>query len=379
MNNQLRPNRQRKKRSGIQIEDWSGSCVHSEFTLHQVAPYIGKMKSSMARSLINYASRVGDRVFDPFCGAGTVALEAALAGRSVIASDISPYAVLLTKAKLFAPGTVEQAISQLEDSVKHARLLEAEVDTRDVPKWVSAFFNRKTLIEALALARVLKDRHHYFLLACLLGILHHQRPGFLSYPASHLVPYLREKNFPRDQYPDLYKYREVGPRLSAKIRRSYQRHVPIADSIETKCYLRRAQTKLAAPNSIDAIITSPPYMNALDYGRDNRLRLWFLGRESIGAFDGVRNLSAFRQLMVGFFKAAHFSLKPSSKCILVVGSLQRGSKVLDTSEVITDLVAGLSVPFVLVDKIKDSVPDIRRARRNCSYTKHEWIMIFERG
>jgi len=35
--------------------------------------------------------------------------------------------------------------------------------------------------------------------------------------------------------------------------------------------------KYAPVESIDAVITSPPYMDALDYARDNRLRLWFLG------------------------------------------------------------------------------------------------------
>jgi DNA modification methylase len=30
---------------------------------------------------------------------------------------------------------------------------------------------------------------------------------------------------------------------------------------------------------VDTIISSPPYFGALDYARDNRLRLWFLGCE----------------------------------------------------------------------------------------------------
>ena len=39
------------------------------------------------------------------------------------------------------------------------------------------------------------------------------------------------------------------------------------------------------PNDIDCVITSPPYMNALDYGRDNRLRLWFLGEPYLESLD----------------------------------------------------------------------------------------------
>ena len=35
----------------------------------------------------------------------------------------------------------------------------------------------------------LRDEGDYFLSACLMGIFHHVRPGFLSCPASYLVPY----------------------------------------------------------------------------------------------------------------------------------------------------------------------------------------------
>jgi adenine-specific DNA methylase len=61
------------------------------------------MKTSMARSLVLRWTRPGDLVVDPFCGCGVVALEAAAHGRHVVVGDWNPYAVLLTRAKLFAP------------------------------------------------------------------------------------------------------------------------------------------------------------------------------------------------------------------------------------------------------------------------------------
>src|SRR6266481_920450 len=79
--------------------DWSGSAQNSESTFHQLSPYIGKTKSSMAASLVSQFTHRGDLVYDPFSGSGTVALEAWLAGRHVVANDLSPYANLLTRAK----------------------------------------------------------------------------------------------------------------------------------------------------------------------------------------------------------------------------------------------------------------------------------------
>src|ERR1700722_4792587 len=66
---------------------WRRACTVSENKLHQLSPYIGKLKSSIAHDLIRDLTRPTDIVADPFCGSGTIPLECALAGRRVIASD----------------------------------------------------------------------------------------------------------------------------------------------------------------------------------------------------------------------------------------------------------------------------------------------------
>ena len=55
--------------------------------------------------LVNDHSRSCQWIWDPFCGSGTIPLKARLQGRHVIASDVNPYACILTKAKLYAPQT----------------------------------------------------------------------------------------------------------------------------------------------------------------------------------------------------------------------------------------------------------------------------------
>src|SRR5713226_7196222 len=85
------------------ICDWTGSALKNESTFHQLSPYIGKLKSSIAASLISQFTNSGDLVYDPFSGSGTVALEAWAANRRVVANDLSPYAYVLTRAKLFPP------------------------------------------------------------------------------------------------------------------------------------------------------------------------------------------------------------------------------------------------------------------------------------
>jgi DNA modification methylase len=103
--------------------DWKRSCTHTECTLHQIAPYVGKLKSSIARSLIQRYSKKGDLVVDPFAGAGTIVLEAALAGRDAFGSDISPYAKVLSNAKLFPPSSLREAIRRAERALTEAAKL----------------------------------------------------------------------------------------------------------------------------------------------------------------------------------------------------------------------------------------------------------------
>lgn len=173
---------------------WHGSFNRRESTLQQLSPYVGKMKSGMARALLRLYTKPGDVVLDPFSGSGVVPLEAALTGRQPWANDLSPYAYAVTRGKLEAPATKSRAIELTQEFLTQVEQISPSMKLQSAPDWVQDFFHPDTLREILAAFQILREQESYFLMACMLGILHHVRPGFLSYPASHLVPYLRKKN-----------------------------------------------------------------------------------------------------------------------------------------------------------------------------------------
>ena len=201
------------------------AVTSSESTLHQLAPYIGKLKSTIARDLIYQYSKKSDLVVDPFSGSGTIPFESILAGRRAFASDVSRYAATLTQAKLSAPASLEEALEAADQLLAVAQS-NPSADLRRVPVWVRQYFHPKTLRSALGFARTCREQNNHFLMACLLGILHHQRPGFLSFPSSHLVPYLRDKKYPPDKFPEMYSYRSLRERLVAKVHRAFRRAEP---------------------------------------------------------------------------------------------------------------------------------------------------------
>ena len=209
--------------SKLDARMWHGSFNARESTLQQLSPYVGKMKSGMAKALISLYSEPGQLVLDPFSGSGVVPLEAALSGRCAWANDLSPYGYVLTKGKLEAPPSRKTAIQRALIVIEAAEQHAPSVNLAAIPEWVKEFFHPDTLREVIAAFEILPGCEDYFLTGCLLGILHHVRPGFLSYPASHLVPYLRTAKYPPEDFPEMYSYRDLRSRLITKVNRAYRR------------------------------------------------------------------------------------------------------------------------------------------------------------
>ncbi len=351
-----------------------------ESTLQQLSPYVGKMKSGMAKVLIDLYSQPGETILDPFSGSGVVPLEAVLAGRKALANDLSPYAYVLTRGKLEAPH-FQEARKKAELLVERVQDESRVVDTSSVPQWVSEFFHSETLKEVVIAFRILKESQDYFLTACLLGILHHVRPGFLSYPASHLVPYLRKSKCPPEQYPQMYTYRDLRSRLLAKVNRAYRRaFLPRDwDKREYQVHQVNSMDLPISDGTVDAVISSPPYFGALDYARDNRLRLWFLGCEDWKELDAslTANSKAYLPQMEVCMREIYRVLRPQGYCALVLGDVDRDGKLQNTAGILADMATGIG--FGVITIYDDRIPDERRSRRLTRTTKFERILVLRRG
>ena len=347
-------------------------------SLHTVGPYIGRVRATLARELVQSYSREGDVVWDPFCGSGTVPLEALLLGREAVAGDVNPYALALTRAKLHAPAEPERSIRYLRTVMQEIR--STCIREPESSEWVRSFFDERTFLETHALALRFRRDRRYFLLGCILGILHHQRPGFLSFPASNLVPYLRTKTFPRDRFPEAYEYRDPLPRLEAKVRRTLSFPAPascsrfrVLDSSATKPYMSRG--------SVDCIITSPPYMGALDYCRDNRLRLWFL---NVRDHEGIKRselgpIASFDDNMRTVLANMAHALVQERQCILIIGNVKSCGKTIDLPSKLTEIIRNEFPQFELEDSRYEDLPAAKRSRKTGSATSREAVLVFRRS
>lgn len=365
---------QKSSSNGINMQKDS----YPGYKLHQIGPYIGKMNSPLARRLVLQYTKPDGWVWDPFCGSGTIPLECRLLSRNVIAADVNPYACALTRAKLHAPTSKTGAILKLH-IYDHILSSSAKENLVDIPQWVQDFFHEQTLRKVINLFHLLLNDRQYFSLGCLLGILHHQRPGFLSYPASHLVPYLRNKLYPQSEYPEAYEYRDPVPRLKAKIERILENPPPSRTRFRV---LQMTALKKYLPDAfVDAVITSPPYMDALDYSRDNRLRLWFL---DVGDYNKIKPLEigkigTFVKDMTTILQLMSRIIKPGGVCVLVLGDMKRTRKKYDIPAIISKIIHDEVKEFRLESQWEEKLPDQRRSRRNGQATQTEVITVFRRN
>jgi len=182
-------------------------------------------------------------------------------------------------------------------------------------------------------------------------------------------------------FPDMYRYRPVRPRLLAKIARAYRRFSPPKSDLMRLVLRENAMSLPCESSSVDAIISSPPYYGALDYGRDNRLRLWFLGVDDHRKIDAqlTSNEKVYAAEMGRALGEMLRLLKPGRCAVLVLGDYNRNGRKQDSAATLSQIVRETYSSCASVDQLLvDEIPDERRARRRTQTTKHETIIVIRK-
>lgn len=320
--------------------------------IHRMASYSGRIKPAFAHWLIKLFTTERDVILDPFCGIGTIPLEANLLNRKSIGIDLNPYAYLISKAKMDR--------KPLEEYLNYLDSIRLDFTTRKdekVPEWVKSYYNPDTLNEILHLVPKLEKDKQYFILGCLLGIAQGHRKGHLSKPSGNIVPYKPK--------PDVNnEYRPAIPILKRKVERICKNGFNFDPKGEI--YLDDARKLPIESNSIDVIISSPPYFNTLDYVSVNRLRLEIMGinEEKRGELKNVL-IQDYKNYLIEMEKCVKEMkrvLKNNSKCILILGDLHNRKNVINTAEEVGKLMEslGFKTHAIIDDEIPFGIPPQRK-------------------
>ncbi len=323
-----------------------------EHSLHSICSRTGAFPSALARYFIFRYSKSADTILDPFAGKGTAPLEACIFGRIGIGNDLSPEAYVQIRAKVKPPKLkyVRSYLTELRKQITKPL-------TTDVAEEVEVFYSPQTLAQITRLRLILNNDTTdtaNFVKAAMCGIIHGNSSISLSLPCSHFFSmspnyvkkYAAAKKLKRP-------HRDVIYCLARKIEQVLQDPLP---TYRGKAFNNDAAKIPLKNETVNLIITSPPYLNKQTYAWDNWLRLWFLGYDykSIAKkLFSTGSLTTYLDQMKDYLRSAYTKLKPNSAAVIVIGDVIINHKLIKTGEYIADVAdeLGFKVKYIIKDQI----------------------------
>jgi hypothetical protein len=305
-------------------------------SIHEIS-YRACYKPQLPAYFIERLTEPGDLVYDPFSGRGTTAVEAALRGRTVIANDVNPLSTILTQPRLELP-----AISDIEarlDSLRFGVKQFTDID-------LSMFYHRDTERELLALRNYLtlrrtdykEDATDRWIRMVATNRLTGHSPGFFSVytlpPNQAASPdnqiRINERLKQRPEYRDvreliLRKSKQLQGKLKAIDRQRLHAAAETATFMEDT-----AASTLGIPTeAVKLTVTSPPFLDVVQYAKDNWLRCWFnaLDAEEIASRITMSSTVAhWSTAMLQVFRELYRITVPNGWVAFEVGEV-RGGKI----------------------------------------------------
>lgn len=357
--------------------DWAYTSAETSYLSHNIHPYPAKYIPQIPNRVIQMLSQPGETVWDPFGGSGTTALEAILLGRQVISSDLNPIANIIGQAKTTSLTTAEE--EELKSIAEELYILGADRASflraydlhageirglvPDIPN-ISKWFH-ETVIQELALIKwsilnKLSLKAKTVALACFSKII---------IKASFQDGETRYVSKPRE-----VKAGAILLMYSADLKATINKVKQLSSILkfrEAKFITANVVTdEIVDNNTIDLIVTSPPYPNATDYHLYHRFRIFWLGfhpkelaTSEIGSHlrhqKENTEIGQYLSEMKGCLEKMHTALRHGRYAILVVGDGMFSGKVFSTAALLSDVAA--SVGFETVGIVDRKVHETKRS------------------
>ena len=335
-----------------QIDEFWTSKQRAGHSLHEVS-YRACYKPQLPAFFIKRFCKVDDVVYDPFMGRGTTLIEAQLHGCRAYGNDINPLSQVLTKPRLTPP-----TLSQIEQ-----RLQEIALPTNDaIDPDLSVFFKRETLQELYGWRQYFRqkqeddqlDRTDAWLQMVACNRLTGHSKGFFSVytlpPNQATSVQAQQKiNQKRGQTPE---YRDTKQLILKKSKQLLRHSIP--DHFwrdDARLFTESAdQTTQIRNDSVDLVVTSPPFLDTVNYIQDNWLRMWFCEIEmEASKIWQLKRLEDWIFQMKKVFVELRRILKPQGRIAFEVGEVRGGSVLLENAVVEAASEAELVAESILIN------------------------------
>jgi hypothetical protein len=323
--------------SSLEAESLARAHVHGFHT------YAARLHPLVAARLVAKLSRPGEGVLDPFCGSGTVLVEARLAGRAAAGSDLNPLAVWLASFKAEGRGSAWgpaflAAARRVADHAEERRVKRLGPTRRYGPDDLDAF-DRHVLLALDGVRNGIRLEPSADLrddLALVLSSILVKLARRAADTSSAVAPKRIAQTFPARLF--VAKSEELVARVSEVAPMLHPGPRPILHEGDA-----RNLRWLPAPAHL--VVTSPPYPGVYDYHAHHALRLRWLGLDASAFEEGELGskrgsdepgglAAAFERDVVAFLRAISSSLRPRGLAALVVGDGAFGPRVVRFDELL---------------------------------------------
>ena len=363
------------------INEFWTSGQRQAHSIHEVS-YRACFKPQLPEFFIERLTKPGNAVHDPFMGRGTTPVQAALMGRRPMGNDVNPLSVLLTRPRL-KPPTLSEVAGRLEQ-------IRWDAGTIDDPDLL-AFYSPRTLrhlcalrgwfIERAPLSAIPDPIDDWIRMVAINRLTGHSLGFFSVYtlPPNQAVSAQSQRkiNERRGQTPadrDIKKL-ILKKTISLLSDGSMASHPPPLLTVGPA-----HSTPAISSSSVQLVVTSPPFLDIVQYAEDNWLRSWFAG------IDAASVEIAHHRTEVGWQSMVRDTLgelarivHPGGHVAFEVGEVRGGRVLLERS--VWDAAEGLPFDrlFVMVNQQEfTKTANCWGVRNNAKGTNTNRIVVLRR-
>ena len=361
-------------------------------SIHEIS-YRACFKPQLPRFFIEKLTKEGDIVFDPFSGRGTTIIESVLMGRVGYANDVNPLSKILAEPRIFPVG-----IDEIE-----RRLKEIDLDTisgEDCDIDLSMFYETKTLGEIISLKNYFIERVDYnkediidkWIRMIATNRLTGHSPGFFSVytlPPNQAVSQKSQQkiNEKKNQKPEYRNVKNIILKKADQLLSGLNFHnLNLINKFNAKSKFFTEDAKSIPQiesNSVKLTVTSPPFLDIVQYSKDNWLRCWFNNIEETEISKKItmsKTINEWNEVMKNVFDELFRITKLWGWVAFEVGEIRKGKIKIEEEILKIGIDSGFKLFGVIINSQKfTKTANIWGINNNEEGTNTNRIVLFYKG
>lgn len=277
-----------KQRSKVNLEKKDTYGLNEEkkkqrIKMHSFHRYYGKLIPAIPSYYIQNYTNKGDLVFDPFSGSGTVAVESVSVERKFLGVEINPLSIEISKVKTSKLNV--ETLNKINTDIINILLAKRKKSGTDVPFVINMdhWFKKKVQQELVFVTQTINDyfythrsygnKYKMFYLMVLSSIIKNVSNADLRHVFPGYSKRMKELEAAGLHNPNVIQTFIRSVKQKAKYFSIYENidiDANIINGNSFKCDLS------AFKNTVDLIITNPPYISSVRYIETLKLELYWM-------------------------------------------------------------------------------------------------------